>query len=230
MTLPVAKKSVTEAKKSVTKAKKQVSRTAARAVAPRTFKKGSMSVQRTYGNRQSLLGPLKSAARSTSATKLLSSNTSLRQSRFSFGGSSLSLQRPEPSTATEPNTPVRASKRTAKPSPKMVENGKLAKATTASARSGASNTPKRSAKPTSTPSPNTRGARVSKRSPKPSPKAKENELTSKLKAAMRPGSSSASTDRSWNKLSMTQSFKSAAAKGAKGSKLAAAKIRMSLKG
>jgi hypothetical protein len=31
-------------------------------------------------------------------------------------------------------------------------------------------------------------------------------------------------------LSMTQSFKSAAAKGAKGSKLAAAKIRMSLKG
>jgi hypothetical protein len=199
------------------------------------IKKGSASVQRTYGNRQSLLGALKSTARSTSTSKLLDSDASLRQSKLSFGGGSLSLQEPEPSTPVEPNTPVRSSKRTLKPSPKMIENERLAKAKADSARAGTSDTPVPSAKPTPKGSPNasrpsTPGTRGSKRAQKPSPKAKENELANKLKAVMRPGSSSASTDGSSSKMSMTKSLKSAATKGVKGSKLAAAKMRMSMKG
>jgi hypothetical protein len=207
------------------------------------------SVKKTYGNRRSLLGlpsSSKSASRSSSASKLLGSNASLRQSKISFGGGRLSLQEPEPTTPVEQGTPVRSSKRTPKPSPKMIEIGKLAKAKASSARARTSVTPVRSAKRTPKPSPKglarsrkpaTPEMRLLKRTPKPSPKAKENELfANKLKAVVRPGSSSSSsssrplTDRSSSKKSMTKGLKSAAAKGVNGSKLAAAKMRMSMKG
>ena len=184
------------------------------------------SVKRTYTKRKSLLGlpsSSKTISRTSSKLKLVGSNASLRQSKLSFGSGGWSYEEPEPSTPIEQGTPVRASKRTPKPSPKAVESGMpIKRKSSAKSKVSANTKPSPRARSSITP------ARSSNRTPKPSPKAKENEIFgNKPRAVARPGSSHLGKSASQ---SMAKSFKSAASKGVKGTKMAGSKIRLSLKG